>query len=304
MKRTFWLASYPKSGNTWFRILLANLAHGGETPIDINAIDSTDGIASARRSFDDHLLISSALLGHDAVDLLRPALYAHLAERATERDDQQHMPVRFVKTHDGYARNSRGEPIMGGAHAAAGALLFVRDPRDVACSFAHHFHVSLDHAIATMGQADHCFFGTPSTQWRQLRHRTFGWSGFAASWIDQLDIPVHVIRYEDLTAAPHETVAAALGFVGWQASSAAIDRAIDAAAIDKLQHQEAEHGFAESSQRARRFFRKGIAGGWRDELSTAQIAKIEQDHWPMMQRFTYMLNRPTTVADSRGLNGQ
>ena len=39
---TIWLASYPKSGNTWFRILVANLWSKHDVPIDINKLDSTD----------------------------------------------------------------------------------------------------------------------------------------------------------------------------------------------------------------------------------------------------------------------
>ena len=38
MKNLFWLASYPKSGNTWVRVFLANLQKGGDEPVDINVI--------------------------------------------------------------------------------------------------------------------------------------------------------------------------------------------------------------------------------------------------------------------------
>jgi hypothetical protein len=31
-----WFASYPKSGNTWLRILLTNLRRDGKEPVDIN----------------------------------------------------------------------------------------------------------------------------------------------------------------------------------------------------------------------------------------------------------------------------
>lgn len=300
MKKSFWLASYPKSGNTWLRILLANLARDGDAPVDINAIDSSDGIASARRPFDNHLLISSALLSHDAVDLLRPALHTHLATTSASHMSPKDMPVRFVKTHDGYTLNGQGEPVLGGVHAAAGALLIVRDPRDVAVSFAHHFRRSIDEAITEMGNGDHCFAAMPRSQSMQLRQRLLGWSGFAASWLDQRDMPVHLIRYEALHTAPHATIAAALAFVGWQVSADTIDRAIDAAMIDKLQRQEAEHGFGESGLRQHHFFRKGMAGGWRDDLNPAQIAKIEQDHWPMMQKLGYSIINLPEAAESAG----
>lgn len=295
MKRSFWLASYPKSGNTWFRILLANLADPGDTPININMIDSTEGIASARWRFDDHLLIESGLLANDTIDQLRPAFHAYLAERTSD-DVPDKMPVRFVKTHDAYTLNTRGEPVMGGRRGGAGVLLIVRDPRDVVSSFAHHFGQSLDQAIGTMNNPRYRLAGDRSGQPPQLRQRLLDWSGFVASWLDQRDIPVHLIRYEDLHQAPQVTLATALDFVGWDPGPAAIDRAIGAAAMDELQRQEARHGFGEGGIRAQCFFRRGLAGGWRGDLNATQIARIEQNHWPMMKRLGCSASNANYIA--------
>ena len=59
MKGIVWLASYPKSGNTWVRILLSNLLRGSDAPVSINALDPTP-IASARHMFDDRLGIAAS----------------------------------------------------------------------------------------------------------------------------------------------------------------------------------------------------------------------------------------------------
>ncbi|MGC1778963.1 MAG: hypothetical protein WBB34_13525 [Xanthobacteraceae bacterium] len=61
MTRTIWLASYPKSGNTWFRMLVANLS-ATDKPVDINDLPERGGIASARGPFDHLTLIDSGLL--------------------------------------------------------------------------------------------------------------------------------------------------------------------------------------------------------------------------------------------------
>ena len=73
---TIWIASYPKSGNTWFRILVANLWSKRDMPVDINLIESTDSIASARNPFDQQTLIDSSLMTNCEIDRLRPATYA------------------------------------------------------------------------------------------------------------------------------------------------------------------------------------------------------------------------------------
>ena len=299
MRPTVWLTSYPKSGNTWFRILLANLDPARATPAAINALDSTESLASSRGRFENHLLIDSGLLTFDEVDDLRPSLYRYLAADTFEDpfDPETRYPVRFVKTHDGYTRTRHGEPMMGGAAAAAGALLFVRDPRDVAPSLANHQNSTIDQAIAMMADPACCFCGYTRLLANQLRQRLLGWGGYAASWLDQRDVPVHLVRYEDLHAAPLATLRAALAFAGWPVDDATIARAVGFAAMEEVQRQETETGFSEAPQQKNgdaRFFRRGVAGGWRDELTREQVTRIEHDHAAMMERLGY---GPATKED-------
>ncbi|WP_404366774.1 sulfotransferase domain-containing protein [Sphingomonas sp. MMS24-J45] len=295
MRPTVWLTSFPKSGNTWFRALLSNLDPARDEPAAINALDSTDSIASARGRFENHLLVDSSLLWPDEIDDLRPALYRHLAADTYEDpfDPESQYPVRFVKTHDGYTHTRSGEPMMGGAEAAAGALLFVRDPRDVAPSLANHQNCTIDQAIGMMGDRSFCFCAQPRSLANQLRQQLLGWSGYAASWLDQRDVPVHLVRYEDMHRAALPTLRGALHFAGWPADDALIERATRFAAMDELQRQEAAEGFGEAPQARSgsktRFFRRGVAGGWRDELTREQILRIEQDHAAMMERLGYSL---------------
>jgi hypothetical protein len=111
--RTVWLASYPKSGNTWLRMLIANLSAKDDRPVDINDLPERGGIASARGPFDYLTLIDSGLLTHDETDALRPRVYEELASGAQddEYDEPEAVtPIRFVKVHDAYTRTPNGEP--------------------------------------------------------------------------------------------------------------------------------------------------------------------------------------------------
>ena len=295
---TIWLASYPKSGNTWFRILVANLWSNSDSPIDINLIDSTDPIASARNPFDQQTLIDSSLLTNDEIDRLRPATYAYAALGETlANPDDPCFPVRFVKAHDAYTFTDRGEPVMAGSNGASGAILFVRDPRDVATSFAHHMSCSIDTAIARMNDSDFCLASASDRIDRQFRQRLLGWSGFARSWLDQRDIPVHLVRYEDMLNDTAAILTAALRFAGLEPSPMAIDRAVAFASIGELRRQETEKGFREAPRKMSGFFRRGTSGGWRGELTSAQALRIEHDHAAMMDRLNY--SRSTADAGER-----
>ncbi|HVH80876.1 MAG TPA: sulfotransferase domain-containing protein [Stellaceae bacterium] len=291
--RTIWLASYPKSGNTWFRLLVANLAARDGKPADINALQS--GMAAVRRHFDRVSLIDSGLLTHDEVDRLRPRIYEQMAHEAEPH--RETPPVRFAKVHDAYTLTSHQEPLLAGAHGADGAIVVVRDPRDIAPSLAHHLGMPIDDAIAFMNASDSALCRHTDRLHRQLRQKLSDWSGHIASWLDQRDLPVHLLRYEDLSADTASALRQALAFAGCPASEEALRRSARLSTFARLRRQEVEQGFREAASGVR-FFRRGQVGAWHDELSAAQVARIEAAHAPMMQRLAYSLATVLEAADS------
>jgi aryl sulfotransferase len=289
--RTIWLASYHKSGNTWFRILLANLSAKDGKPADVNKLQERGGIASARSWFDGLLLIDSGLLTHDEIDCLRPRVYEELSRGAADDEydaPDEPLPVRFVKVHDAYTLTPKGEPLLAGRRGADGAIVIVRDPRDVAPSLANHNRVDIDAAIAWMNNRQAVYCDKPGRLDQQLRQRALSWSGHIASWLDQSDIPVHLIRYEDMKADTVGAFRRALDFAGFPTSDVDIRRAVGYSDFAELRRQEEDKGFSETSRRSGGpFFRRGEVGGWRDELSAEQVARIEAAHAEMMRRLGY-----------------
>jgi aryl sulfotransferase len=290
LARTIWLASYPKSGNTWFRMLVANLSAKDGKPIDINNPPDRGPVASARQPFEEFLLLDTGLLTHDEIDSLRPRVYEHLASDAADEDFVMVEPshVRFSLVHDAYDVTPKGEPLFAGRQGAQGAILIVRDPRDVAASLANHMRSDIDQAIGFMNDPRYEAHARPGRLYRLFRQRPRGWSGHAQSWLKQADIPVHLVRYEDMKADTAGMLARALAFAGEPATDADIRRAVAFADFAELRRQEENKGFRERPVRpGGPFFRRGEAGAWRDELTAEQIARIEAAHGPMMQRLGY-----------------
>jgi len=289
-----WLASFPKSGNTWFRIFLANLAAGRDKPADINDLDERGGIASSRHEFEAATLLDSGLLPHSDIDRLRPRIYERIAADTKAQ--------RWIKVHDAYTLTDGGEPMLG-LGAARAAIYVVRDPRDVAVSLAHHNTTTIDEAIELMNQPDSALCRGRRGQPPQLRQKLLGWSGHAASWLEQTDVRVHLMRYEDMRADPHRAFGAALAFADRAASDEDIARAIRHADFAELQRQERERGFTERLSRSSPFFRAGEVGGWRGELTRDQVATLERAHMPMMGRLGYDLSETTAEAAVEGAYG-
>jgi aryl sulfotransferase len=299
VSETVWLASYPKSGNTWLRMLIGCLAlRDGET-LDINETLERGGIASARAPFDDLTLIDSGLLTLDEIDRLRPRVYEALA-RGEDEDPLEAPPdearLRFVKVHDAYTLAPSGEALLAGARGAKGAIVLVRDPRDVAPSLANHNGLTLDAAIDLMNDKAAAYGNKTDRQHRQFRQKLPGWSGHVASWLDQRDIPVHLLRYEDLKSDTVEALLGAMAFAGRPITREEAERAARLAEFSRLQDQERKVGFAEASRKGTKFFRRGEAGAWRGELTAEQAGRIEAAHGAMMARLGYELTAAAELA--------
>jgi len=276
--RIYWLASYPKSGNTWMRILLTNYLRNADEPADINSLDGGP-IASARQIFDDNVGVEASDLTQDEIERYRPGVYEMISAQAAE-------PL-FLKVHDAYTYTPDGVPLLSKT-ATAGALYLIRNPLDVAVSFAHHSASTVERMVRKMGEADFAFVDNPHRLHNQLRQRLLTWSGHVTSWVDEPGLPVHVVRYEDMQADPVATFTDVVRFCGLDDDSVRIAKAVDFSRFDRAQAQETEEGFGEKMPLAKSFFRKGVAGSWREELSEELATKVLTDHATVMRRFGYL----------------
>ena len=77
MAKIIWVASYPKSGNTWMRIFLENYLNNPVNPLDINQLESE--IACKRSLFDELVGIEASNLSFDKIDGYRPGVHRILA---------------------------------------------------------------------------------------------------------------------------------------------------------------------------------------------------------------------------------
>lgn len=277
-KRIIWLASYPKSGNTWFRAFLANLLNKSEKPADINEL-AGGPIASSRQLFDEATGLSSSDMTAGEIENLRPLVYEYIANEASE--------TIFHKIHDAFTFTRNGRPLVP-ANATRGAFYFVRNPLDVAVSFAHHSNISFEASVHAMNNNDYAFCSKSSRLHMQLRQKLLTWSNHYLSWIGQKEFPVLVIRYEDMKLSPFETFAKAVKFSGLSHSDDEIREAIRKSSFSELQKQEKERGFKEKSPDSQSFFRKGKIGSWKEELTEELVEKIRQDHREVMGRLGYL----------------
>lgn len=278
MGKIIWLASYPKSGNTWFRIYLTNFLENGDAPSDINKI-ATHGLASDREMFDNFSPISSSDLTFDEIDRLRPDVYQEISDTADS--------ILYVKVHDAFTRLPYGRELFPKS-ATKAVVYFVRNPLDIAISYAHHAAKSVDDIIESMIDSN-LELGSQSHKLPdQLRHKLLDWSGHVKSWADEPVLNRHIMRYEEMVRNPTESFVAATKFLGLADDEERIAKAVRFSSFEQIRDQEQEKGFNERSLHQEIFFRKGQVGEWQNVLSAAQVNKIVESHREMMARFGYL----------------
>ena len=279
MGAVIWLASYPKSGNTWTRALLAG--HDEAGALDLNRIGHA-GHPGGIRGLDDLIGVNPTMLRMDEIDRYKPD-----AARAFARDTADWAGVVYCKIHSANVATASGDRFFP---ADAGrAVYIVRNPLDVATSTAPFFGLDIDKAIARMADSD--FVLNP---WR--RSHTYiapepmgSWSDHVLSWLDAPGLDLHVVRYEDLHADTAGTFAAVLDFVGVDTEPARIQAAVEAARFERLREKESAEGFWEHNmgRATAPFFRKGKTGSWREELTAEQARRVVADHEAVMRRLGY-----------------
>ena len=276
--RFYWLASYPKSGNTWFRIFLKNLLTKNETPISFEELDI--GLnASARSWFDYVLCFDSVNLTESEIEKLKRPIYGWT--KANNFRDS------YYKVHDSYAFDASGRSILAG-DIIDGAIYIVRNPLDVSISFAHHMSCSLDEAIEKMNDSSFILGRGDVGISNQLPQHLGTWSEHVSSWVDAPDLQCKAIRYEDMHLDAYCTFNAAASFLNIEFTNEDIRRAIRNSDISVLRRQESMSRFPGTPHNVSRFFRKGTLGDWRSNLNESQVSALVQMHEEVMVRFGYM----------------
>jgi len=282
LKNITWLASYPKSGNTWLRIFLANYLAPKPDPVDINQL-GMDMDISSRVILDHYLGVETSDLSPQIIDRYRPEVCMRHSASSNE--------THFIKTHEAYRYNDLNKAIFP-PQATKNVIFLIRNPFDVTVSYAHHQQCSIDQAINYLNDSKHGL-----NIWTHKIHThtaqiITNWSEHAISWINAKDIKINVFRYEDMFSTPIETFSAILRACEITVDEKLLDRALVNSAFKNLQNQENNHGFKEKPCGHQPFFRSGVTGEWKTQLSLAHQNKIIKIHSLVMEQFHY--DQPST----------
>jgi hypothetical protein len=274
MKSIVWLASYPKSGNTWLRAFLANYIFKTPEPVPINKVHNLgfgDAIANMYRK-----VSRGAFVGTD------PRSTAKWRDHVLQAIVANKAHVNFVKSHNenGSAFGTRLIP----KQLTRSSVYILRNPLDMIISYASHYGQEIDEAIAATSNGSNVLVGAGPNAFQFLGR----WSNHVVGWTQTKDFPVLALRYEDLQEDPHDAFARVVSHIGLPLDEDLLDRSIRFASFDELRKQENKGGFIENSEKQERFFRSGKSGQWQDVLSDDQVERVQRAHGKVMRRYGYL----------------
>ena len=240
MKKITWIASYPKSGNTWIRGIIYLAIYGN---VDLNKLG--------------HLVPSFS----HPVDLVLKQKNRKLnAKNISEIwDEAQLLSAKkaltggvLIKTHNACGEyHGRMFPL---AKYSKRAVYIVRNPGDVAVSYATHFQQDLDCSVERLLSDNNFITSNNSKNYFEFLS---SWNIHVQSWMSQ-KFPVHLVRYEDLKQRPHGTVRKMLRFLGIR-PVINIEKIIELSTFERFHSLELKSGFKEAVNK-QQFFKTGEIG--------------------------------------------
>lgn len=274
MKSLVWLASYPKSGNTWLRVFMANYLLNRQEPVPINEV--------YRVAFGDSLLGFYTKVAGRPVDPRNEGAVLALRHRTLQAITANGAANNLVKTHNQNVRI--GETFLIPADLTKLGVYILRNPLDMALSYADHYGLTPEQVAEAIASPSNRVVPDANNVMQYLG----SWSQHVKGWTEARDFPVLTMRYEDLHADPHGQFSRVLERLGVKLDAERLERAIRFSSFKELRRQEETSGFRERTRHAERFFRAGTTGQWRDRLPHPVVERICRDHGTVMKRHGYL----------------
>jgi len=269
-----WLASYPKSGNTWTRAFLHNFVKQSDSAYDINKMNALSSSDNGHVWYEEVLGKKVKEATHEELTKARPLAHKYIHD--------QTEGFIFLKTHNALV-NHDGVPLHT-PQFTAGAVYIVRNPLDVAISYSFHMDMTIDEIIEVMAEKGYLF----PTNEKSVFQIQGAWSEHVYSWTRRPNPAMFTMRYEDMLNRPFDVFGDLVEFLHLPRDPLRLRTAIDLSSFKQLQKMEQTEGFRERPKHAEKFFREGKAGQWKTDLSVNQIKRIVKEHGEQMERFGYL----------------
>ena len=283
-----WLASYPKSGNTWLRSFIASLLFNKS---DNPSLKSLSNIPQ----FPLRSHFNNFVNNHDIDDLNKVSSYWIKSQQIINLDKR----VKFFKTHHALCKINGS--IFTNYENSLGVIYIVRDPRNVISSIKYHF--SKENYIEAKNflfNENKClgkkFDETSKNKNRDMFTLIASWKTHYNSW-KNFKKNYLLIKYEDLVSNPHEEFTKIAEYLSElikiKIEDGKILMAIKNNNFENLKKIENKGGFVEAANdkntgKTKSFFNLGPNNKWQEKLDIEIKQSIEEKFEIEMRELGYL----------------
>ena len=275
MQKNIFLASYPKSGNTWLRSIIGNFYKFGKD-FSLNDLKSIPLLSIKKHfsAFDNKVYINNNELHFDWI--------SQNIIKCQNLLNNKPNHLNIFKTHSARHKNFTNETVN------AGFIYIVRDPRDIIVSLKNFSGKEIDKTIDEFLFSKSLMITTNGAQ-----ELLSTWELNVRSWLNYTSVPRLIIKYEDLKLNPKEIILNIKEFLNKihsfhiNLNNKDIDKIVENTNFNNLKKLEDKNGFDEATKHSK-FFRSGTSNQWKDVLTNAQVKLIEKNLKSLMRYFNYI----------------
>ena len=281
----FWIASYPKSGNTWLRILLASYFYTKDGIYDEKVLKKIDQFP--QKKFFDSFNFDQKI----------PTDTIKFWIKAQEKINQD-KKLKFFKTHNAFGKLNNFD--FTNIENSIGCVYIVRDPRNVITSLKNFYEMNDDQAFKWITNKNQYIYDVH-------KFETIGYSNFQfisswdtnfESWKIQKQIPIKVIKYEDLLNETYTVFYDVINFINKTINSEEkifknkIKNAVNSSLFSKLKEKEKKEGFSEAPKSKLLnskipFFNLGPDNNWKKILNNNLKNRLNNTFKKKLKELSY-----------------
>ena len=261
----FWIASYPKSGNTWLRTLLSTYYYSSDGVYDEKLLKNIDQFPTKKYLL--NFEYNKKIVGDTCKHWIRSQEKINIDKK-----------LRFFKTHNAFGKVNNFD--FTNSENSIGCLYIVRDPRNVFTSVKNHYELDTDKAMKWMTNEKQFIYDVQNFDDVGFSDFQFisSWSLNYKSWKVQKKVPTKFIRYEDLSEKTFSLFKEIIQFINKITNNnekidlSKLKKALNSTTFEKLKEKEKTDGFSEAipskkdNNKKIPFFNLGPKNNWKNLL--------------------------------------
>ena len=283
----FWIASYPKSGNTWLRSLISTYYFTKDGEYNEKLLKKIDQFPTRKYFLD---------FNYDPKIVGDTCKYWIKAQEKLNVDKK----LKFFKTHNAFGKVNNFD--FTNSENSTGCIYIVRDPRNVITSVMNHYELDEDRAFNWMTNEKQYIYDVEKVN--QVGYSDFqfisSWDLNYKSWKVQKKVRTKFIRYEDLSNQTFYVFKEIIEFINQIIKSKEkinlekIKRTLRSTSFSKMQKKELEKGFSEAinSQKNKNkkivFFNLGPDNDWKKILNEKLKNKLNKKYEKQLEELSYI----------------